>query len=179
MSQALTITTTGGGADLDAVKALCREFLLWNRSRYAHLPWLVERYYDPANWDAYLAALTGLFEPPSGDILLARLAGEPAGCALMRRIDASTCEMKHLYVRDDARGRGVASQLCAALMMLATERGFKVMRLETGFRNDEAIGLYRRLGFRPCEPQGAYPADVLPLLRFMKAHLSRPLPNDR
>ena len=172
MRPILTITTAREEADLEAVKTLCLEFLRWNRSRYAHLQWLIDRYYDPANWDTYLSGLAGVYKAPSGDILLARRGAEPAGCVLMRRIDATVCEMKHLFVREDARGCGVAGQLCEALMRLAEDRGYQTMRLETGSRNAEAMALYRRLGFRSCEPLGHYPADVLPLLRFMKADLS-------
>lgn len=172
MSRTPAITPAREGADLAAVKALCMDFLRWNRSRYAHLPWLIERYYDAANWEAYLSGMARFYKPPGGDILLARLGGEPAGCVLMRRLDGAACEMKHLFVREDARGCGVATHLCEALMSLAKERGFQVMRLETGARNEEAIGLYRSLGFRPCEPRGHYPDDVLPLLRFMEAELS-------
>lgn len=172
MSMTLTITAAQEGTDLDAVKAMCMDFLQWNRARYAHFSWLIERYYDPASWDAYLAGLANLYKPPAGSILLARLGGEPVGCVMMRRLDASTCEMKHLFVREGARGRGVAVQLCTALMTLAKHRGFAVMRLETGSLNAEAMGVYRRLGFHPCDPGGEYPDDVLPLLRFMRADLA-------
>ena len=50
-----TITAVKDSEGLAAVKALCTDFLQWNRARYAHLEWLIERYYDPAHWAAYLS----------------------------------------------------------------------------------------------------------------------------
>jgi GNAT superfamily N-acetyltransferase len=174
----LSITTVRGGPDFESVAMLCMEFLQWNQVRYAHIEWLVERYYDTSNWTAYVARLPVLCAPPSGEILLARLGSEPAGCVMMRSSDAATCEMKHLFVPERARGHGIGFQLCATLMKLAAERGFREMRLETGSHNDEADILYRRLGFVPSAPWGDYPDDVRPLLRFMRVDLAAESPRD-
>lgn len=171
MSTSLRIARAEGAADLEAVRALCTEFISWNRVRYAHLGWLIERYYDPASWADYLASLPSLYAPPAGDILLARLDADPVGCVMVRSCDARTCEMKHLYVRAGARGHGIASALCTTVMTRAAEDGFAVIRLETGSLNEEAIALYRRLGFQTCDPWEDYPDDVRQHLRFMRREL--------
>jgi ribosomal protein S18 acetylase RimI-like enzyme len=172
MNQGLTIAVVRTESDLEAVRALCLDFLQWNRARYSHLEWLIERYYDPPNWAAYLSRLTRLYAPPLGDILLARLGAVAVGCVMMQPVDPRTCEMKHLFVSGIARGRNVGFRLCESLMTLAAQRGFQRMHLETGIENKEAIALYTRLGFRPREPSSDYPATVRDLLRFMSADLA-------
>ncbi len=45
--------------------------------------------------------------PPEGEWLLATYAGKAAGCGAFRRIDANTCELQYVYVRDEYRGKRI------------------------------------------------------------------------
>jgi len=67
-------------------------------------------------------------------------------------------EVKRMYTRPMARGRGVAKALLRRIEDEARGAGISVLRLETGTRQHEAIGLYQRMGFRPRGPFGAYAA---------------------
>jgi len=67
-------------------------------------------------------------------------------------------EVKRMYTRRVARGRGVAKALLRRIEEEAREAGKLVLRLETGTRQHEAIGLYERMGFRPRGPFGPYAA---------------------
>ena len=67
-------------------------------------------------------------------------------------------EVKRMYTRPMARGRGVAKALLCRMEDEARGAGISVLRLETGTRQHEAIGLYQRMGFRPRGPFGAYAA---------------------
>lgn len=49
-------------------------------------------------------------------------------------------------------------------------RGINLLRLETGIKQPEALGLYRKLGYRERGPFGAYSND--PLSVFMEKRLS-------
>jgi GNAT superfamily N-acetyltransferase len=61
-----------------------------------------------------------------------------------------------MYVAPAARGRGVAKAVLAGLEAAARERGWTTLRLETGPRQPEAMGLYSQAGYRPIEAFGAY-----------------------
>jgi GNAT superfamily N-acetyltransferase len=61
-----------------------------------------------------------------------------------------------MYVVPAARGRGVSKVVLAGLEDVARERGWTTLRLETGTKQPEAIGLYSRAGYRPIEAFGAY-----------------------
>ena len=83
-------------------------------------------------------------------------AGTALGCGALRALDSDAAELKRMYVVPDARGRGVATALLAALEGVARDRGWATLRLETGPRQPEAIALYTRAGYRPIEAFGAY-----------------------
>ena len=61
-----------------------------------------------------------------------------------------------MYVRDVARGRGVAQALLARIEKEARDAGFALIRLETGVRQMAALRFYQRAGFQPCAAFGAY-----------------------
>jgi len=168
----LTIVEAQSEQDFANVRALCEGFLAWLRTRYAHEAWLIDRYYAPEQWQAVLNSLPTVHAPPQGCILLARLDDEPVGCAMMRPLDETTCEMKRLFVRPEVCGHGVGLELCKTLMTVAAETGYRVMRLDIGVHHDEAIGLYHRLGFRFRDACYDCPPDVARFLHFMEAELS-------
>ena len=72
--------------------------------------------------------------------------GEPvASGALMERSD--TVEIKHIYVSGAYRRMGIAVQVVAALEQWARDKGCVSAILETGDKQPEAIGLYRKMGY--------------------------------
>jgi putative acetyltransferase len=96
-----------------------------------------------------------------GAFLVASRAGKPVGCGAVRRIEASTGEIKRMYVSPEERGRGVGRSLLAALEMEARALGIARLLLETGLRQPEAIALYGRAGFSRVAPFGEYVGSPL------------------
>jgi putative acetyltransferase len=99
-------------------------------------------------------ALDAIFKP---DIrfFLARSNGLAVGCGGVAFF-AGFAEVKRMYVRDVARGRGVAQALLARIERETSEAGISLLRLETGVRQIAALRFYQRAGFRPCAAFGAY-----------------------
>ena len=99
-------------------------------------------------------ALDAIFTP---DIrfFLARLNGVAVGCGGVAFF-ADFAEVKRMYVRDVARGRGVAQALLGRIEEEARDAGFVLLKLETGVRQVAALRFYERAGFQPCAAFGAY-----------------------
>ena len=97
-----------------------------------------------------------LFEPHVR-FFLARLDGLAVGCGGVAMFD-DYAEVKRMYTRPAARGQGIAKALLRSIEEEARRAGKSVLRLETGTHQQEAIGLYERMGFRPRGPFGPYAA---------------------
>lgn len=119
---------------------------------------------------AEMAAMPGKYAPPGGALLLARRTdGEAIGCVGLRAIDPTgCCEMKRLYVTPQARGLGLGKALVEAVVTEAQRIGYREIRLDTLPTMDEAIGLYRKLGFEPIAP---YYVTPIAGTRFMAKRL--------
>jgi putative acetyltransferase len=100
--------------------------------------------------------LDAIFQP-SMRFFIARVDGELAGCGGMA-LFSDFAEVKRMYVRDRARGRGVAQALLQRIERDALAAGVTRLRLETGDRQQAAMRLYERAGFRRCAPFGPYAA---------------------
>lgn len=101
-------------------------------------------------------ALAQLFEPHMR-FFLARADGVAVGCGGVA-LFAGYAEVKRMYTRPAARGRGVARAMLARLEGEARAAGIAVLRLETGIHQPEAIGLYEGAGFRSRGAFGPYAA---------------------
>jgi len=112
------------------------------------------------SFDEELKGLPGAYGPPNGRLLLARSANHAAGCIALRPLQPGICEMKRLYVRPEDRGRGLGQILVNRLMADARSIGYKRMRLDTvASAMQEAIALYRRMGFKEIAPYSSIPID--------------------
>lgn len=98
------------------------------------------------------------FDPPRGDFLVAFSGGEAVGCAAWRSHgdDGTVAELKRMYTVPEARGKGFARALLAAVEESARRQGRRRLILETGHAQPEAIRLYETSGYDPCENFGHY-----------------------
>jgi len=90
-----------------------------------------------------------------GEMLLAYVEGEAAGCVTYRAVPAiaGACEMKRLWVRRAFRGTGLGERLIIAAIEGAASGGFDAMYLDTfPATMKAAFEMYLRLGFAPCDP---------------------------
>jgi putative acetyltransferase len=94
-----------------------------------------------------------------------------AGCGAVKtmRDDGVYGEIKRVFVAPEYRGRGISRAIMEALEHHLIEQGVPLSRLEMGARQPEALGLYRRLGYRERPPFGKYQVD--PQSLFMEKRL--------
>lgn len=98
--------------------------------------------------------------PSAADIscyLMARDAqGNALACGALRQLDATSAEVKRMYVRPEMRGSGLSTTILRALETTALERGWTTLKLETGRVMPAAIRFYTREGYEPIAPFGPY-----------------------
>jgi GNAT superfamily N-acetyltransferase len=94
-----------------------------------------------------------------GGVVVARLGSEAVGCGAFKKYGDGVAEIKRMFVRPDARGKRIAAGVLNELEFWAAETGFRECILETGWKQPEAIALYRREGYEVIPNYGQY-ADM-------------------
>jgi ribosomal protein S18 acetylase RimI-like enzyme len=99
-----------------------------------------------------LASVERIIARDDAEYLLAADGDEPQGVVQVRYRwsvwwEAEDCWLEDLYVRDDARGKGLGRALTEAVLERARRRGCRRVELDVNSENPPALALYRSLGF--------------------------------
>jgi putative acetyltransferase len=92
----------------------------------------------------------------------------PVGCGAIRPFDDEATELKRFYVEVSYRQKGIAKRMLDFLEGQAKAQGFKVMKLETGAEQPEAVNFYVKHGFYAIDKFGEY-VDCVSSLCYEKA----------
>jgi len=103
---------------------------------YAELAERFEEGFDAAVWPA-----------DATRFVIARIAGQPAGCGVLKTLGPDVGELARMWVDRPHRGLGLAQRILAALEQHALELGFTTVRLDTNRALDEAKAMYRAAGY--------------------------------
>jgi putative acetyltransferase len=99
-----------------------------------------------AMYDAYHIAGAAYFVVVDGD----RVVGG-AGIGPLTGADATTCELKKMYLLPEARGLGIGEKLLQRCLQSAKDAGYKTCYLETIRAMTTARALYQKYGFRKLD----------------------------
>ncbi len=124
-----------------------------------------------ADFDRELDGIATVWSLPSGALLLAFVAGQPAGCVAIkvRHDRAATCEMKRLWVEPHARGHSLGRRLAQAAIAWARDFGADTLLLDTvPAAMPRAAALYVALGFTET---GRHNSNPVAGLQFMQLRL--------
>jgi len=97
------------------------------------------------------------FAPPLGLFLIGYEDDRVVASGGWRWLDDEAVEIKRMWVRAHARRRGLSRLMLAELERTAVDAGAKKIRLNTGFKQPEALALYDTSGYeRSDERYGTY-----------------------
>ncbi len=116
-------------------------------------------------------AVTGelpVLDAPGAVWLVVYDGDEAVGCGGLKGLDERTGEIKWVYLKESARGRGAGRLLLGALEDAARKFGYTHVRLSTGDRQPEALGLYTSAGYAPID-------DGLPVPHRLEKELPGPV----
>jgi len=138
------------------IRELFREYLEWGNTKLYEefgvkfdTPELVESTIQHLDW----------FMPPKGRLLLGSVDDQPMGIACLKALTDSIGEIKRMYVRPEARNRGLGRALLDRLLEEARQIGYERIRLDSARFMTAAHKLYRTSGFREIE---AYEGSEIP-----------------
>jgi len=109
------------------------------------------------------------YTAPEGELLVAIDESENVlGMVAYHKHTAERCEMKRLYVSPTCRGMKLGDKLVVEIIQHAKAAGFKEMVLDTITPLQAAIHLYKKIGFKECEPYYDNPmADVVYMKKLL------------
>ncbi len=80
----------------------------------------------------------------------------PLGCGAIKEFGKDVMEIKRMFVSPDKRNKGFATRILIELENWASELSCTRCILETGKRQPDAIGLYKKNGYKPIPNYGQY-----------------------
>lgn len=89
-------------------------------------------------------------------VVLAYEGNQAIGCGAIKHFTSKTMEIKRMYSRPEARGKGIATKVLTELELWAKALGYQRCILETGVKQPEAIGLYNKTGYSSIPNYGQY-----------------------
>ena len=104
--------------------------------------------FDPA--DALVADPIAR-RPPHGAFVIVRDGLSPVGCGGLQRLDATTAEIKRMWIHPDWRGVGLGRRLLDHLEQVAWHLGRTRVVLDTNSTLREAIAMYDTAGYHAIE----------------------------
>jgi len=164
----LEISQVESQEQIVAIRELFREYFDWIFT-------LAVGHEDAPTFDGLeeeLQTLPGIYSPPTGRLLLATQDGQPAGCVCLKGHDATTSELKRLYVRPSFRGLKIGWQLVNILVDEARQSGYQEIVLDSHVEMKKAHALYQAVGFQIVETPADFPDHLKPTVVFMEYDLT-------
>jgi GNAT superfamily N-acetyltransferase len=104
--------------------------------------------FDPG--DA-LSADPVAFQAPHGAFVIVRDGATSVGCGGIQRINATTGEIKRMWIHADSRGIGLGRRLLDHLEGVASQLGYTRVVLDTNASLKVAIAMYEGAGYHAIE----------------------------
>lgn len=121
-----------------------------------------------------VAHLDGLLPPDNRLLLGWDTQGQLVACGSLRRIRRDAVETKRMFVRPEARGRGLGRRLFEMRIAEARKMGCRAIYADAVKGNRAMLDIYEHFGFAyvPRYTENANPADFEPFLVFLECRLN-------
>jgi len=120
------------------------------------------------------AAIADYLSDEASGLWIAYVDEFPGGCVVLRplpTIEAAT-ECKRLYVRPQFRGRGIADALLDVMEEYALEKASEWVYLDSKDDLKDALRIYVRRGYQPCERYNDNPQATVFLRKRLRSAAS-------
>jgi putative acetyltransferase len=127
--------------EYEAAASLFQEYALWLNIDLSF-----------QNFEQELQDLREMYAFPTGVIVLAKVENDFVGCVAVRKKENEIAELKRMYIQPAHQKKGLATLLLKKSLQIATELGYKKIRLDTLDNMTPAINLYKQHGFYEIAP---------------------------
>ncbi len=134
--------------DFSAAKALILEYVAWLGEAGGPE---VKAVLASQNFDKEMETLPITYGYPDGALFLVMVNDDVVGVAGIKRFNASECEVKRMFVREQARGMGIGKLLITACIETAKKLKYEMIKLDSADFMLSAIKLYTDHGFVEIE----------------------------
>lgn len=105
------------------------------------------------NFNEEIENLESKYSRPKGVIYIAYdHENSPLGCFGIRAFNNTVCELKRMYLKEEARGLGIGKLMMKKSITVGKELGYDKMRLDTLSSMLPAVSLYKKSGFYEIDP---------------------------
>ena len=112
---------------------------------------LQERFTNGFDAQSALASDSIEFQGPGATFILVHVDRAVVGCGAIQRFDASTAEIKRMWISARSRSAGLGRRLLGHLEAQASDLGYTSVLLDTNETLREAIAMYETAGYRSIE----------------------------
>jgi ribosomal protein S18 acetylase RimI-like enzyme len=95
-----------------------------------------------------------------GTFLVAVGQAEIIGSGAILRIDASTAELKRMWLLEKFHGQGIGYRLMTELLSFAHGKGYSHIRLQTSPQQTRALAFYHKVGFYEIPDYAGDPNEI-------------------
>lgn len=81
---------------------------------------------------------------------------QAVGCGAYIELKKDTVEIKRVFISNEFRGRGLSKIIISELEKWAKEKGYFNVVLETGIKQEAALSLYEKSGYKKIDNYGPY-----------------------
>ena len=99
------------------------------------------------NFDKEMAGLPDMYNEKDGGLFIAYLDTRPVGVVGLRRFNETDAEVKRMFVKDEAKGKGIGKLLLRKCVDTALSLNYTSIKLDTAAYMHAAIKLYTNHGF--------------------------------
>ena len=113
--------------------------------------------------------------PPAGRLFLVQDdAARLVGCGTLHQARPDAGEMKRIYVRPEARGRGLGRAIVDSTIQAARDMGWRMLLVNVIRGNDEMLRVFEKIGFRYIDryPECSDPIEADPYFVYMQYDLT-------
>lgn len=136
-----TVRVTVERADAEVSRALQEAFFADIAARYPGWEPASSQSVEPSD-----------LAPPDGIWIVAYRDGRAIGCGGLQRLDDETGEVRRIFLEETERGLGTGRRLLVELEEHARRLGYRRVRLTTGDRQPQALGMFQSAGYQEIPP---------------------------